>query len=487
MKKANKPSVKETFSSRSSKAGSKSLGITAIVIAAVIAMNVVLSVLPEKYTQLDLTDSGTYTVTQQSVELLKKLDKDVTIYRLCTPGNEDNKMTALLESYASASGHIIFKEVDVVKDTSFASKYTDEEATDNSVVIECGERSRFIGLNDMYEYQMDYSTYSYTTTGFGGENMITNAIVFVTSEDVPTVAYLTGHGEQALEAEFAETVEKSNFLSSKLNLKSEGKIPEDIDCVAIISPTSDITKDDLEVLKAYMDNGGKLLIVTDIVNKEDFPLLSSLLGGWGIEPVEGTIIETDAQHYYAYQGYGSYTWLLPDIGACDITEGFENLYVLIPGAQGFNLSEEAPEGISREVILRTTAEAYSCTDISAKQSVEIDKEKDIPTEDGFILGTAVRQKDSDTPGKAVYYSSSAFMSASVDASVSGANSMLFINSLAWLCDTEDAIAIPVKNIGFETLTIPASSAGGLELLFIAVIPLAAIIAGTVVCVKRKKK
>ena len=49
-----------------------------------------------------------------------------------------------------------------------SEQYTDEEAANNSLVVECGERSRFIGYDDIYVQEADIYSYSYNTS-FDGE------------------------------------------------------------------------------------------------------------------------------------------------------------------------------------------------------------------------------------------------------------------------------------------------------------------------------
>ena len=64
----------------------------------------------------------------------------------------------------------------------------------------------------MYEYEMDYNTYSYNTTGFDAEGQITSAIAGVSSDDIPKLYTLTGHGEISLDAGYKSAIEKENIV-----------------------------------------------------------------------------------------------------------------------------------------------------------------------------------------------------------------------------------------------------------------------------------
>ena len=65
-----------------------------------------------------------------------------------------------------------------------------------------------------YDYKsataiVNYSTYQYeSTSSFDGENCITSALDYVTSEELPVVYRLTGHGEEAI----SDYSSQNNFI-----------------------------------------------------------------------------------------------------------------------------------------------------------------------------------------------------------------------------------------------------------------------------------
>jgi ABC-2 type transport system permease protein len=88
---------------------------------------------------------------------------------------------------------------------TFAAQYTDETVANNSLVVESGERSRYIAYDDIYVTTTDMYSYSYTTS-FDGEGAITSAIDYVVSESMPQLYLVEGHGESDLPSTFAEQV-----------------------------------------------------------------------------------------------------------------------------------------------------------------------------------------------------------------------------------------------------------------------------------------
>ena len=104
----------------------------------------------------------------------------------------------------------------------------------NSLIVECGEKSRYISYNNIYLTDVDYTTYSYVYS-FDGEGTITSAIDYVISDELPKVYKLEGHGEAELPAEFQTQIEKENMEMESFSLLNMDEIPEDADALLTTS------------------------------------------------------------------------------------------------------------------------------------------------------------------------------------------------------------------------------------------------------------
>ena len=82
---------------------------------------------------------------------------------------------------------------------------------------------------------MNSYSMSYETTGFDGEGQLTSAISYVTSNDLPMMYNIEGHGESSLSSSLESSIKKGNIDVQSLNLLTEGKVPEDADCILINS------------------------------------------------------------------------------------------------------------------------------------------------------------------------------------------------------------------------------------------------------------
>ena len=220
------------------------MAMAAIFIVIVVVINMIVGAIPSKYSQLDVSSSKLYTIGDETKKVLKALDKDVTIYQIAQSGSEDDTISNLLKRYKDESKHIKVEVKDPVVNPKFASEYTTDDLAANSLIVVCGDRNKVISYNDMYSTSVDYNTWQQTTTGFDGEGQITSAIGYVTSEDLPIMYTLSGHGEKDLDSSFKEDIQKANIDIKELNLLTEGKVPDDADCLMIVSPTSDISEEE---------------------------------------------------------------------------------------------------------------------------------------------------------------------------------------------------------------------------------------------------
>lgn len=473
MKKANQ---NEPVSSRQAlKGGSYSLVITAVVLAIVIVVNLFVSILPTTLTKFDISSSKLYSITSNTKAVVNNLQQDVTIYWVVQADQEDSIIENLLDKYESLSSHIdvVKKNPDVFP--TFTEKYTDEQVPNNSLIVESGERSRYVSYNDIYLVDADMYSYSYTTS-FDGEGAITSAIDYVVTEDLPQLYVLEGHGEGELPSTFADAIEKENIEVNPLSLLNVDEVPEDADCLAIYAPQSDISKTEAEMLMDYADNGGKLLVIAGPVMDAELTNLNSVLSHYGVSTVEGIVVESD-RTYYAF-GY-PYV-LMPDMASSDITDSLieERYYPIFPIAQGLNM-----ENSSADVTELLTTSAFSFSKVAGFDLDTYEMEEgDI--EGPFTVGVSITTEGD---GQIVWFSASDFLSDMYNAYSSGANVDLAMNALSSLMGEREAIAIRSKSLNYNYLTISASAASVLKTLMIGVFPLAYLGIGVVVIVTKRRK
>ena len=444
-----------------------------MVLALAVVVNILASALPSTLTQYDISAAQLYSVTSNTKVVLGALEDDVTIYWIVQSGQEDQIIENLLDKYESLSDHIAVVKRNPDVYPTFAQQYTDEAVQNNSLVVECGDRYRFIGYDDIYLYEADMYTYSYSAS-FDGEGAITSAIDYVVSEELPQVYVLEGHGEAELPATFSEQVEKENLELTTFSLLTADEIPEEADCLLIYAPASDISPEEKEMLAEYAEGGGKLLVIAGPVADASLENLYSLLGDYGVETAEGVVVEADRAHY-AFQSPAA---LLPDMASSAVTDPLieENYYPILPVAQGLIVSDTATDVTA---LLTTSDTAFS--KVAGYEMTTYEKEEgDI---DGpFALAVSIACGND---GQIIWFASS-FLEDAYNAISSGANVNLGMNALSSLIGESEAMAIRSKSLNYNYLTISESTSSLLRVLMVGVLPLAYLGIGIGVAVRRRR-
>ncbi len=456
--------------------GSYSLMVTVIVLAILIAVNVFVSALPSSMTKYDISSSKLYSITSNTKVVVNALDQDVTIYWIVQSGEEDEVIENLLSKYDSLSDHVqvVKKNPDVFP--TFAEQYTDEEVPNNSLVVECGDKNRYISYNDIYVQSADMYSYSYTTS-FDGEGAITSAISYVTSDDYPVLYTLEGHGEADLPSTFQDQIEKDNIEIQSLSLLTVDEIPEDADAIMIYAPSSDISEEEETMLSDYVTNGGKLLVMSGPVEDGTLENLNSLLADYNVTVTDGIVVEGDRDHYAFQAPYV----LMPDMAENDITESLieANYYPIMPIAQGLNVGEDSGKGTVTE-LLTTSSESFSKAD---GYNISTYEKEDGDTDGPFAVAVSI---DTNMGGQIIWFASSNFLDDMYNAYSSGANVDLGMNAVSSLIGESEAMAIRSKSLSYNYLTISDSTSSLLKFLMIGVFPLAFLGTGIYVVFRRRR-
>ena len=285
---------KAALHTRSARAGGYSFVLSLIVLAILVAVNVLAQALPTKWTQFDISAAQLYSLTSDTKAVVTNLQQDVTIYWITQAGEEDLVVEKLLQRYSELSGHItvVKKNPDIYP--TFAQQYTSDTVYNNSLVVECGEKYRYIGYEDIYQYDaMSYYTTGSASSSFDGEGAVTSAISYVVSEELPQIYLLTGHGEAELSETFAAELERSNMETAELSLLNVDEIPQDCDAILINAPTSDISQEEHAMRQEYLQGGGRLLVLSGPQQETELTNLYAILEGYGVSAAQGIVVDTD--------------------------------------------------------------------------------------------------------------------------------------------------------------------------------------------------
>ena len=459
--------------------GAYSTGMIAVAMAITVLVNIVVGELPSTITNIDLTGEKLYSLTDQSIEFVKNMEEDVTIYVIVNEESADNTLAQTLQRYDDLSDHITVEYVDPTINPRFHTQYTDSSISINSMIVVSDKRTKVIDSNEVYESTLDYTTYSYVTSGYDGEGQITSALDYVTSDELPKVYMLEGHNETQFTTTFTDALEKENVEYETINLLKYDAIPEDAACLVIHAPGSDFSEDDKHKVIAYLENGGKV-VTTTIYTGEEMPNYHSILEYMGIQAIDGLVLEGNSNYYYQSPFY-----LLPELASNSYTANISDYYVFAPYAQGLQLNEE-DANISFTEILSTSADAYAKADVKNATDYAM-TENDVAGP--FYLGVEAVKTIEETGAEAtmVAYSCSEMFADAANQMVSGANLLLFTNTISQFVDHEVSVSIPVKSYEVSTLTLTQSNIVLIAAITTVILPIACLILGFVIWFKRRRK
>lgn len=466
-----------SVSTKSLRMGAYSSVMVVVSIAAAILVNLFAAEIPSRFTTFDITANKMYSITDDTKTLLGSLSEDITVYVLSNESSQDTTLQKTLEQYEAASKHITVSYVDPTANPKFASQYTDSDISRNSMIVVSEKRNKVIDYSSVYETTIDYNTYSSQVTGYDGEGQLTSALDYVTSDNMPKMYVIEGHGELTFETDFYDTIAKANIEHETINLMQQEAIPEDAECIVINAPTSDFSADDTAKVLSYLENGGDAMIVSTWTDQE-MTNFKKILDYYQVSVVDGFVLEGDSNAYYQSPFY-----LLPTIEYDSVTNSVGDALIFAPYSQGLQIPEEAGEGLMLTPLLSTSDDSYARTDVENQTDIS-KREGDVVGP--FYLGVKAEKNTGDKSSTALIYSCESLFTDGANVMVSGANMRLFAGSLGALAEETTGIAIPVKSYDTNYLTIPQTYIVFIGLTITLIIPFTILICGFIVWFKRRK-
>lgn len=482
--------IRALFKTTGTKQGAYSVGVTAVVVAIVIVLNLIVGQLPEKYRNIDVSSTKIYEITDTSKEMLKGLEQDVTMTVLAVKEETDERIRTFLSKYSGLSGHISVEWIDPVLHPSVLTEY---EAPANTIIISCEETGKStmvafsdIIVSDMYSY---YYTGTASESEFDGEGQLTSAVNYVANDVQQQVYRTTGHGEEPLSATVSDLMNKNNYNVAELNLMMSGAIPEDSELLLVNAPTKDLSEDEKTAIEEYLAQGGNVMLLLGSTNVTELPNLFALMKDYGMEPAEGYI--ADPQRCYQ----GNYYYLFPQLSLTEgLANGISSEMVLVANAHGFTLTEAARDTITTTAFMSSSEHAYAVTEnnqtagtyvlgavateqVNAESKEELtDAENSAEEEDGEVGGKKSRFT--------VISAGSLIDSRITDMFATLENTTVFMNAVTENFDGAENISIEPKSLAVEYNTV--QHAGLFSLFVIFGIPLLLLIAGFVVWFRRRR-
>ena len=412
--------------------------------------------------RFDLTQNKSYTVSQQTMDVISRIDSPLSIVVLRSPSTDptsaDWRSDLLLDQYQRLSKHITVEYINPIEKPSAKSKY---QMTQVGEIIFSYGQSKQVRV-----YRKDLTTQSKVTSEplFVGEEKFTQAIYTLLEQESYVVYFTVGHGERQLQDRGGEGLsyvktylENENYKVRDLNIILEN-IPTDASLIVIASPVETFSDFEIEKLNNYVKTGGKLLVLYDsFMDRSNFNSnLDVFLSDWGfktkndyiIDPVSSVVIPVN---------------VVPQYTAHPITQTLKegNVFACLVVARSI-LSGESKYSGSFENIITTSPQGYGKEEATFDLSrARFNPRTDIAGPVPLAIAGTYDIEGRDVPARIVVFGDATFalnayinpeQGQSVDVAFGG-NKDLFMNTVAYLLEAREKITIRPKEASIKNLTL----------------------------------
>jgi ABC-type uncharacterized transport system involved in gliding motility auxiliary subunit len=413
----------------------------------------------------DLTENQAYSLSEQSKKILQQLDEpvQVTVYDQETGFQ---RFRERLDTYQYESDKVKTEYVDVDRNPGRAKQ---AEITQYGTIIATykGREQRLTNVD---------------------EQDVTNALIKLVAGKEKKIYFTQGHGEHDSSSSdrlrgynaISQALTRDNFTVAALPLIQQKDVPDDATVVVIAGPSTDFLQPEIDALKRYIATGGKVLALVDPPQEgsPDLPLLLGLLKEWSIE--FGNDVVVDGSGIGQLFGGDASVPVVVSYPMHPITQGFQ-VMTAFPYARSTKPVEGGTK--SPQPLLETSQNSWAETDLKGVSAGKVAFNDGADRRGPISLGMAVSAPATETPAPASGNASpdapkpESRLVAIGDSDFAANNALgiqgnqdLFLNTVNWLAQQENLIAIRPKDPTDRRLTLTADQQQRIFLFSIFVLP-----------------
>lgn len=486
--------------------GGAALGVV-IFLAIVIALQYIILQYPKRW---DLTKTGRFTLAAQSKKIVgtfqeQKIPLQVMAFYEIKDSAARESASDLLDQYRDVYKDLSYSFIDPDKERSVA--LANKVDTYPTLVIKAGQKEQRVTTAD--------------------EETVTNALMKLLRNEVKKVYLLKGHGElsptESGDAGFSvakEEIEKQNYKVEDLVLMQAPAVPDDATILVIAGPKTDPMDTELDSIRSFIKRGGSVLV---LLNPFRTPNLAAVLAEYGFETAEDIVVDRMSR---ALGG----DYLMPVITSYiefPITKNF-TLASFFPEVRSVRASKKPIPHVQAEELALTSPYSWTinheqlksgnatfeektgtkgpipvmavCTFTGTEPlksaspkaepggagNAELEEAKG-PLGDGTPSKEAASPEQSqEKPNKArIVVVGSSLFAANKFYKLQG-NGDLFMNTVSWLAEDENLIAIRPKSLKSQPVVLTTGESLVALLIPVILVPLAWVIAGIAVFLYRRR-
>lgn len=441
----------------------------------------------------DLTKTGKFTLSSQSKKVLdtlkeKKLPVEAIAFYETKSVAARDAVKDLFDQYRDTYPDFHYRFIDPDKDRAIAKANKVESYP--TIVLKVGEKEEHITTAD--------------------EEAVTNAVMRLIRNEVKKVYFLTGHGERALDSSEAfgyktaqEHIVKQNYKTEDTLLMQEGAVPEDARILIIAGPQTDLMDNELDALRKYIDRGGSLFVLVDPFKA---PKLCAFLKPYGFQLAEDIVVDRMSK---AFGG----DYLMPMVTTYidfPITKDFR-LASFFPEARSVTADEKPGPGLTCQDLALTSPVSWTINkqqldsgkanfdaatgkkgpvSVMAVSTVEPKIHNKDASGDGDKKKEKAAEPNAENPEKKpvkarIVVSGSSLIAANKFYKLQG-NGDLFMNSVSWLAEDENLIAIRPKSTHAQPMVLTQRDSNIVFFVSVILLPFSWMLIGLMVYLYRRR-
>jgi len=482
--------LKQSFKRKSFIYSGNLIFIVVLVLAILVLINYFFS---RHHHRFDFTEAKLHSLSDQSIKVLENLKDEVSALCFFREGNiSQAKMESLLKIYNYHSKKIKYEFIDPDKNPGMIKRY--DVTQDGTTILESGDKESRITSTD--------------------EDDITNAIIKISREKKKVLYFLEGHGEASIEVSeekgytlAKEELEKLAYEVKKLTLALSDTFPQDCSLLVIPGAEKDFFPNELETIRNYISEGGRVFLMVD---PETAPGLKSFLTEYGIQLEDDLIVDTVSR----LMGGDYFMPMVSEYEYHEITSKFRYA-TFFPFARSVTVAEEKPEGISVDVLAKTSPNSWSERQLKETQvTFNKDKDKEGPisiaavvtvepkeeakqepkeekkTEEGDKKETEAKEEKQTEEAEKIKQEGRLAVFGDSDFATNryfnfSGNGNFFLNTVNWLTEEADLISIQPKTSSPRTIHMTATQGRMLFFVSLIILPLIVLVTGISVWVRRR--
>jgi ABC-type uncharacterized transport system involved in gliding motility auxiliary subunit len=480
----NTQSLREIFTRRSTKYGANKIIYAILFLGVLVFLNVIFITQPKFSYQVDLTKNKVFSLSDQSIKVLKNLKTKVEVIGFFNVGApERNFVSDILERFNHYSKNIDYKLVDADSDPTLAKEY---EVTNGSVIVQSEKNKTKVN--------------EFTEADF------TNAIIQVTKKHEKYIYFVKGHGEAGLDDEnenglsfIKKYIGNEGYNIKEISLNQSDQIPNDCAVLIIMGPKNKFESDEVLKIEQYLNKGGSAFFgLEPNIERAQGKLtqvgLDELLSKFGLSLDDDIILFEPQLPEFLQKLVGRQVKpqvVVDSYESHPITNEF-NKKTVFRFARSIKKTSKEDSNIRVRELIKTGAEGFwGETDIMGLISNKTEKNKsDLPGP--LTIAYAIErdtkpdEKDKlNNESRIVVFGNASFISNTLITGTSNAD--LFLNTLNWQTGEVERISIRPKQIQASSITWTREEASTIFYVSVLVIPQLILVFGLLIWRYRKGK